>query len=100
MTAEWLLSFGFCMGGISSSNACRHVPRESWSQCNLKQRIYAGHAIKYPGSKSSSSVRRFREVLTSHLAVDLLAAAAVVEPSLDTKGQHKLDNHHLEYVSR
>jgi hypothetical protein len=46
-------------------------------------KIYASHAVKYPGSKSSSSVKRFREALMGHLAVGLLVV--VVEPSLDTR---------------
>lgn len=68
---------------VHAGMSCRSNPKKSWSQCNLRQRIYAKHAVKYPGSKSWSSVKRFRVVLKGHLEVDLLAA--VVEPSLDTR---------------
>jgi hypothetical protein len=65
--------------GMSS----RPSRKKSWSQCGLRKRIYASHAVKYPGSKSWASVKRFRVVLKGHFGFDLLAAAA--EPSLDTR---------------
>lgn len=64
-------------------------------QCQAK--IYASHAVKYPGSRSSSSVRRFRVVLMGHLVVDLIA---VVGPSLDTRALHMLDIRRLIIISK
>ena len=60
----------------------RSDPKKSWSQCNLRQRTMQSYAVKYPGSKSSSSVKKFRVVL-GHFGFGLLAA--VIEPSLDTR---------------